>query len=47
MKRSNGRFEEAALSRVLSPYQESALVDCLEAARPLESGAATPVHPPG
>jgi hypothetical protein len=28
MKRSNGRLEEAALSRVLSPYRESALVDC-------------------
>src|SRR5262249_10240914 len=28
MKRSDGRMEEAALSRVLSPYRESALVDC-------------------
>jgi hypothetical protein len=28
MKRSNGRLEEAALSRILSPYRESALVDC-------------------
>ena len=28
MKRSDGRMEEAALSRILSPYRESALVDC-------------------
>lgn len=33
MKRSNGRLEEAAISRVLSPYQESALVDCEKVVR--------------
>jgi hypothetical protein len=33
MKRSNGAAEEAALSRVLSPYQESALVDCQKVLR--------------
>jgi hypothetical protein len=33
MKRSSGRLEEAAISRVLSPYQESALVDCQKVLR--------------
>jgi hypothetical protein len=33
MKRSNGRLEEAAISRVLSPYQESAVVDCQKVLR--------------
>jgi hypothetical protein len=33
MKRSNGTLEGAALSRVLSPYQESALVDCAKVLR--------------
>jgi hypothetical protein len=33
MKRSNGRLEEAAISRVLSPYQESALIDCQKVLR--------------
>jgi hypothetical protein len=33
MKRSDGKHEEAALSRVLSPYQESAIVDCAKVLR--------------